>query len=131
MAQELLVTQQLTEEMRKAGENLVRLLDKHRFAIRAAFWFYLADQAEWRLYLAMPEARAIGPKKLYKKLQSVLARETDVPPLSMLVVVDTKDPLVQLLGVALKVDGVGGVRFSRNTINGRFIEDAYIYRLAA
>ena len=125
------MTAQLTEQMRNAGENVVRLLDKRRFPLRAALWFYLSDKDEWRLFLGMPEVRIKGPKKLYRQIQGVLAKGEDLVPLSSVVLVDSKDPLVQLLRTAVRIDDVGGVRFSRNTINGRFIEDAYIYRLAA
>jgi hypothetical protein len=129
VAQELLVIQQLTEEMIKAGGDLVRLLDSRRFLVRAALWLYSSEKSEWRLVLATPEARIEGPKRIYKRLQSALAKEGSSLPLSALTVVDTQDTLIQSLGSVMRVDGVSGNRFSRNTINGRYIEDAYIYRL--
>jgi len=36
--------------------------------------------------------------------------------------------LLRILSSAVRVP-IGGIRFSRNAIRGRFIEDAYIYRL--
>jgi hypothetical protein len=40
------------------------------------------------------------------------------------------DPLLKLLRIAIKTGpGISNIRFSRNTINGVIIEDAYIYRL--
>jgi hypothetical protein len=45
-------------------------------------------------------------------------------------VADMNAPLIALLKAAISTGkGVGGIRFSRNTINGHYIEDAYIYRL--
>ena len=125
------MTAQLTEEMLNAGANVVRLLDKRGFLLRAALWFYLSETDEWRLFLGTPEVRTKGPKKLYRQIQGMLAKGEDVVPLSSVVLVDSQDSLVQLLGSVVKIDDLGGFRFSRNTIGGRFIDDAYIYRLAA
>ena len=94
---------------------------------------YLTEQNQWRLLLASPEVHVEGPRKTYKRLLQAF-RNTAVHGLSFkdLAVLDTRDPLIQLLRVALRTDrSIGGIRFSRNTVNGQFIEDAYIYRMAA
>jgi hypothetical protein len=71
--------------------------------------------------------------KSYKNVQSVIARmPEDMPkiPLKDISVVDSNDQLISLLRTAIKTnDGISGIRFSRNTINLNYIEDAYIYRL--
>jgi hypothetical protein len=123
------VRQPLPEEMLKAGENLLRLLHKHRFALRAALWLYLSEAEEWRLFLAVPGARVAGTKKFYKKLQTILATEPSGLRLSALMVVDAKAPLIYSLGPAIEVGSVGERRFSRGAIKGRYFEDAHIYRL--
>ncbi len=132
MAQESLVKDQLTEPMLAAGADLVRKLDKRQFLVDAAMWFFVAEKNEWTFVLATPELRLLGPRKLYKKIQSVLSRTNGPIDLNTLVLVDSKDPLIQLMSTAISIGkGISGIRFSRNTINGRFIDDAYIYRLAA
>jgi hypothetical protein len=127
------VKDQFTDEMREAGANLLRELDERNFDARAALWFYLPDKSEWRLLLATPKTRTDGPKKLYKQLQAILLRAHSPLQLSSLTLIDSKDPLVRLLAGAIKTSdkGINGIRFSRNTVNGRFIDDAYIYRVAA
>jgi hypothetical protein len=112
------------------GASLLRLLSERRFPLRAALWLYLCEAEEWRLVLAVPKARAEGKLKLYKQIQSVLAKGSDLLPLSSITVVDAKDPLVYSAGPAVKVGNVGGHKFSRGTINGRYFEGAYIYPLA-
>jgi len=124
------VRQPLPEEMLKAGENLLRLLDKRRFALRAALWLYLSEAEEWRLFLAVPGARVAGTKKFYKKLQTILAAEPSALRLRSLMVVDAKAPLIYSMGPAIEVGSVGERQFSRGAIKGRYFEDAYIYRLA-
>jgi hypothetical protein len=133
MAEEVLVKEALTEDMVKAGASVVEGLDRLRFLVDAALWFYLADANQWRLLLATPEVHIEGPKKAYKRLLTAL-RHADVHGVSLedVAVVDTLDPLIQSLRTALgTARSVNGMRFSRNTINGQFIEDAYVYRMAA
>ena len=56
----------------------------------------------------------------------------EIPRISLMdiSVVEDNDPLIFLLRKAVRTsEGVSGIRFSQNAINGQFIEDAYIYRL--
>ena len=59
MAQKSLVRQPLTEQMIKAGGNLLRMLSERRFPFRAALWLYLSEAQEWTLVLAVPKARIL------------------------------------------------------------------------
>jgi hypothetical protein len=44
--------------------------------------------------------------------------------------VKDNDPIVVLLRKAISTGpGIAGVRFTNNSVNGTFIDDAYIYRL--
>ncbi len=133
MAEETLVKEALTDEMIEAGKSIVESLDRRRFLVDAALWYYLTDQNQWRLVLATPELHVEGPRKTYRRLVQAL-RNAAIHGVSLedLAVLDTRDPLIQLLRGALKTDrSVRGIRFSKNTVNGQFIEDAYIYRMAA
>lgn len=133
-ANEAVVSNTLSQEMIKAGESLVTKLDKLRFIVDAALWLYLPEEQVWRLVIASPEVGVIGPQKSYKQVQSALGKldEEQVKiPLKDITVVDTKDTLINLFGRAMKTGkGISGIRFSRSSINGVPIEDAYIYRMA-
>jgi hypothetical protein len=131
MAEATLVKSDLTPDMVKAGRQLLHGLDRQKTPIDAAFWLYVPEGEQWRLVLGSPELRNRGPRRLYKRVQSVLSREEPTVPLSSVALVDSADPLVQTLSSVIKVSGGNGVRFSRNSINGQYIEDAYIYRMAA
>jgi hypothetical protein len=50
-------------------------------------------------------------------------------PLKEITVVDSQDPLISLMRTFIRIEGISGVRFSNNVINGSLIEDAYIFRL--
>ena len=133
MVEEVVVIESLSPKMIEAGEELVRLLDQIHFDVRAALWLYVSEVGTWRLIIASPDVKRGGPRKTYKKVQSVLSKMQDRPRVGLenISVVDSHDPLVSLLRTALKTGPhISGIRFSRNTINGHFIEDAYIYRLA-
>lgn len=118
----------------RVGEGLIEALDAAGFPVQAALWFYLSDPGEWRLIVASPLTDKDGPRGAYEQVQSVLTKLR--PPLDIslsdISVVGSKDELIKLLRQAIGTgSGISGIRFTRNTINGVFIEDAYIYRLAS
>lgn len=131
MAYNTMVRQNLTEKMIEEGASLVRRLDETGVIVAAAFWFYLDEPDTWTLILTSPDVQSKGPKQMYERLQEVLHGFSELK-LSDISVFPSDDPLPKLLRVAIATDprAVSGIRFSRNTINGRFIEDAYIYRLS-
>ena len=133
MAEEILVGEHLTPEMIKSGEMLVAALDKMNLLVQGAFWLLLPDQRIWRLMIASPEVRLVGPRAVYRKIRSALGR---LPPgvasvgTKDISVVDEKTPLFLLMRSAISSGpGISGIRFSRNVINGQLIEDAYLYRV--
>jgi len=121
----------------KAGEALLGKLDEAKFDIKAAFWFYLSEPEEWRLFLASPLVDEKGPREAYKQVQSQLPKlkeelEQDYElSLQNISVVSPNDNLIKLLKTAIKTGpGISHIRVARNVINNVLIEDAYIYRVA-
>ena len=133
MVTEMVVKESLSGEMISAGAELTRCLDDAKFLVSASLWYYMSDTNVWRLIIASPKVEVLGIKKAYKQIQSVIFKmPEDKPKISLkdITVIDPKDPLVSLLRVAIKTgDGISGMRFSQNIINGVLIEDTYIYRL--
>lgn len=131
MDKELLVGRTLFPEMVEAGEALVRKIEASPLHLCAALWFQESTDADWRLIFAFPEVRLEGPKSVYKKVRSI---SNKLPPSEPKIksedisVVDDKDRFISIFKGVVRVDG-GGVRFSRNFINGLYIEDAYIYKM--
>lgn len=134
MADEVVVKEILTKEMIEAGAKLTRHLDQAHLVVSASLWLYIPESNIWRLMIASPEVTTYGPRRVYQKIQSVLSQilgeELDIG-LKDISVVENDNPLIVLLRTAVRTDGgISGIRFSKNSINGYFIEDAYIYRTA-
>ena len=123
----------LVESDYEAGKALVLALDQARVNVKAAFWLYLPESNEWRLYLALPDVVQQGPRKAYETVQACMEQvRPEGLSLRNISLVGPDDDLVKLLRSAIKKSGPGivGIRFTGNVINNVLIEDAYIYRIA-
>lgn len=139
MAKEVSVTANLSEEMIQAGKVLVEQLKKQKFKIEAAFWWRFDETGAWRFIVASPDVRVEGPRKVYKKLQAIIAKTPeDQVRLSLtdISVIDPKESTVT--GVLVKAfkqvtasqePDVAGTLIHSGFINAAPVEDAYIYRL--
>jgi hypothetical protein len=133
MAEEVLVKESISTEMIAAGERLARHLNKSDLPIDALLWFYSPEDNSWRFVVASPEVRNRGPKSVYQEIRKIVSNlpaEEQMVPLDKIFVIDSHEPLIKLLRSAVVTgDGIAGIRFSRNVINGVLIEDAFIYKL--
>ena len=134
MGQEVVVTRTLSEEMIKAGASVIAQLDRDNLPVGAALWLYYPEAEVWRLVIGLPKVKSQGPKQAYERVQSTMSKIPNTEStigLQNISVVDTTEPLLALLRrvIATTGGGISGIRFSRNTVNGVLVEDAYIYRL--
>jgi len=133
MAKEILVTELLSEQMISTGANLVKTLDDSSCRVKAAFWMFLPEEKTWTFILASPLVKEEGPKKYYKRIidaNKVLNAEANIISLSNISVSDINSQFVQLLKFAISTgESISNIRFSKNTINGVFIDDTHIYRM--
>lgn len=132
MAKDILVTESLTDSMMTAGAKLIERLDAKGSDIKSSFWLYFSEEKTWKIIIASPLVDSEGPRNYYKRIveaNSEASEQEEVISLNDVGVTNTSDQMVQLLKYAIGTGGgISGIRFSRNTINGVFIEDAYIYR---
>jgi len=132
MAETVVVKEALTREMIEAGNELTRQIDLAHLGARAVLWMYLAEHNTWRLFIALPKLNEEGPRKMYKKIQSVLAKIPGHQPqidLSDISLIDTRDPFVSRLRSLVKTGpGISGTRVSDSFVNGHSIDEAYVYR---
>jgi len=128
------VKEQLTGVMIEAGAELTAKLDETGLPLTAALWLFMPDLNEWRLLFASPEVTTKGPREVYERIQraiSQLGDKASAVPLSMVGLIDADADLVRLLKLAIRTGpGIHRIRFSKNVIDGHFIDDALIYRAA-
>ncbi len=127
-----MVKEQLTSDMIEFGKRLIEKLDDSSFELSSAFWFYIEDSEKWRFIISSPQIKEEGPKNAYKKVQTALKelRIDKKIALKDISVVEENHSLIKLIKTAIgNIHGISEIRFSRNTINGHYIEDALIYRI--
>lgn len=133
MAKEILVTELLSEQMILAGANLLKKLDESSCRVKAAFWMFLPEEKTWNFILASPLVKEEGPRKYYKRIVEAnkeAETEENIISLNDISVSDIDNQLIQLLKIAISTgDSISNIRFSKNTINGVFIDDTHIYRM--
>ncbi len=118
--------------MMQAGAKLIERLDAKDSEIKSAFWLYFSEEKTWKIIIASPLVDSGGPRKYYKRVvdaNSESSEQEEIISLNDIGVTNTSNQIVQLLKFAIRTgDRISGIRLSRNTINGMFIEDTYIYR---
>ncbi len=119
-----------------AGLGLIRALDAGNFGVAAALWLYNGDLDSWRMVIAYGGSRKDLEKK-YLEAATISADWRSSHPtepildLSKVKITSADDKLIAGLRPVIRLDGLGEVRFSHNTVNGIYVEDALIHRLAA
>jgi hypothetical protein len=113
------------------GKKLLKKLDDYSLIIKSAFWYLSPENNEWRLNFATPIIDKDGPRKAYTKFQSILSKNKDINiKFNEISIISPMSNINKLLSSAIKTgEGISGIRFTGNVINGFLIEDAYIYRV--
>ncbi len=133
MVKNALVRETLSEEMINAGRYLLEQLDSVKSDIKSFFWFFFPEEKIWKLIIASPLVKKEGPRSFYKRIidinRSLESDDKETISLNNILVVNTENEIVKLLGFFIDTgDTISGIRFTGNTINGVYIEDAFIYR---
>jgi hypothetical protein len=137
VAKEVVVRDTLTDDMIQAGHNLTECLDKSDLVVRSSLWLFMPESKIWRFVIASPEVEKDGPKKVYARVQKVLAKMSkDQPmmptiPLKHISVVAPKDRTISSLRRLVKTgekSTISGVSVTASAVDGHFIEDAFLYR---
>ena len=132
MAEETVVKEALTEEMKSFGASLTRKLDEAGWPIVAAFWYCESDFNRWKLMLASPRVTSEGSRDLYMAIIHALDALHQSRTNSNVSVVAPDHPVVRALASAFQTGWtITGIPFSRQAIDRSMIEDAYIYRVTS
>ncbi len=93
-------------------------------------WLYSSETGMWRLLLATPLVDTEGPAETYRRVQSALADIGLADLLPNVSVVSPRSPFIRTLRRVFRTGpGIASIRLTGSTINGTYIEDAFVYRV--
>lgn len=119
----------LRDDLKRAGSELVSVLDELGMKPEGAGWFFFYDLEDWRFYIASSLVDLEGKKKVYAALVDALSASETVDGLSVFDVhlESPKDALFQVVGSAFRISGKSNVTI-RNCTIGHLKVDAVLYR---
>jgi hypothetical protein len=131
-----MVKRTLVEVDFKDGEFLIKELDKANFNVHSALWLYNSEVNNWKFVISSKMVDYGSSKKAYSSINQTLNKMKSEGKnigisLENVTVISPHHPLIKGLGTAINTgpDTINGIRFSQNTINDSYIDDAYIYRI--
>ncbi len=127
MAQALLVNLDID-----AGAEVVDILDRAGVKPSVALWMFAPEYEDWRIFLAGRPFDEPGTSQGYQLLSDALrAAGMDHAETLPIIILPMSDPFVRnVRRLYAKSKNFQGRRLGSQTIGGRFVEDAYVYRIA-
>lgn len=116
----------------EAGTNLVEALERNGVRLKAAVWVHLADDADWRLWL-VPAAK-VERRAFYRRVAEVIAAgEADFHGLSAsdTQMIDEHHPAIVALRAHGQVNGHTPARLATTMLNGFYLPEGIVLRIAA
>jgi hypothetical protein len=139
MAEEIVVKEPLTRELKEMGREMSLRLRERGFELVCSLWLYHPESNRWRLVLASPIVDREGPRKAYEIIEQILQENWEMGIwLRDISAVSPSDPLIQALRSLGKIellppnyalsprDDVGR-KYTRSRLGDIFLEDAYIF----
>lgn len=113
------------------GADIAAALDQAKVRVSVALFGNLAEYGDWRLIVA---ARAFDELRItdaYGLLhESLSAAGIGVEKTPTILILPMRDPFIRELRKMFgKTKSVEGMRLGGQLIGGRFLEDAYVYRI--
>lgn len=116
----------------RVGKTLVSLLDKTDIKPRAALWVYNADADTWRLWI-VPEKRGTDQREFYRALAGIIAKNREALPgfdISLVELTDATNSALKGLSRMVALAGDSELHLRDNTVNGIYMPDSIVLRLA-
>ncbi|WP_155992219.1 hypothetical protein [Fodinicurvata fenggangensis] len=115
----------------KCGHAFVRLLDETEIRPRGALWVHNPDNDIWRLWIV--GQRGLKEQEFYRIVaETITKNRTDLAGLdiSSVELVDETHPAIKGLKGFMQMENLGSAHISNNTMNGFFMPDGIILRMA-
>ena len=117
----------------RMGRELIQLLDERGFPITGAAWIFVPEMGQWRLFLRTPRA-AVDLLQAYRDVSDAMDDKGDLRTrleLSRVKLVPPTDRTLLAMGRVVREPGLAAIPFASNVVDGIFLDDALVYRLAA
>jgi len=112
-----------------AGLEALDVLDAAHIRQIVALLVVFPEYGDWRLVLSSPSLDQTHPLKAHDRVAEIF-RGRFVYSLPPTMILPTKDPFIrELRRLFGKAKDVTGMRLGGQTIGGRFISNAYVYRV--
>jgi hypothetical protein len=114
------------------GTKLVQWLDKSKLKPRAAVWVHNSETETWTLWI-VPALKIEDTGEFYLELSKIISAHRDeFPSLDISSIELKKDshPAVTGLKAMFRMDGLGSAHLSNNKLNGFFLPDGIVLRMA-
>lgn len=114
------------------GSDLLDALDRAGVKIVVAVWTFLSEYEDWRLVVSSRQFDSPDPRDAYRLLHDSLATAGFTPKNTpAIMILPTTDPFIrELRRIFGKTKSVEGMRLGGEMIGGRFVQDAYVYRIS-
>lgn len=117
----------------KSTRSLIRILDQDDvLRPKAALWVVDDTRQVWRLWI-VPAAKIEDRRELYRRLAGLISanrRDLEDIDASDIEFVAADHPAVAALKRFIHLEGDAWVNFSRNMLNGFYLPDSIIVRMA-
>jgi hypothetical protein len=111
------------------AERMLTQLDHSGIKTKVALWMTTPEYEDGRLVLSSPNLDQASPLRAYEEVADALkgAFVYIMPPIMIL---RMKDPFIKALRDKFKeATSVEGMRLGGQIIGGRFVSEAYVYRI--
>jgi len=113
------------------GTEILRILDEAGLKVRVALWANLEEYADWRLLISSRRLATDGLLDAYRQVNSALhAAGFPMEKKPAIMILPMTDPFIkELRRIFAKARTVEGMRLGGQSIGGRWVEDAFVYRI--
>jgi len=109
---------------------MVSALEKSQIQVAVALWMLTDEYSDWKFVISSPDFQDLHQS--YSRIRTAAEQAgisyEQIPPVLVLM---TTDSFIQSLrSIFAKTKNVLGMRLGGQTIGDRYVEDAYVYKIA-
>ena len=114
------------------GAEILKGFDASSLRVPVFLWASTDEHEDWRLVVAARKFDQLGVREAYGYIREILApKGFDARNTPTIMILRTTDPFIkELRRIFGKTQSTEGMRLGGQLIGDRFIEDAYVYRIA-